>query len=292
MVAAGQADVVIAGGAESMTRGTWIQNKPVGSAFPRGPLEARDGMMSGAAGPKHAHVIEAGWDISMPATAVNVARRYGITREQADRFALRSHERAAAARDDGRFAAELVEVNGLRGDETIRDTTLEKLASLRDIAPDLPGITAGNSSSLNDGASALLIASESALKRRHLRPLARVLATATVGCDPTVMGLGPALAIPKVLARAGLSLADIDLVEINEAFAAQVLGCLEELPIDPDRINVNGGAIALGHALGNSGSRLLTTLVHELSRREGRYGVASLCIGGGQGIATVIERTA
>jgi acetyl-CoA acetyltransferase family protein len=291
-VAAGQAEVAIAGGAESMTRGTWIQTKPVGSAFPRGSLEARDGMMSGAAGPKHPRVIEAGWDLPMPATAANVARRYGITREAADAFALRSHQRAAAASGEGRFSSELVAVNGMTSDETIRDTTLEKLAGLAEIGADLPGITAGNSSSLNDGASAVLIASDSAVRRHQLAPAARILATAVSGCDPKVMGLGPAFAIPKALKRAGLTLDEIDLIEINEAFAAQVLGCLEELPIDSDRLNVNGGAIALGHALGNSGSRLLTTLVHELSRRNGRYGVASLCIGGGQGIATVIERTA
>jgi len=227
----------------------------------------------------------------MPTTAANIARRYGISREAADRFALRSHQRAAAARDDRRFSEELIPVNGLDHDETIRDATLESLAKLPELGPDLPGITAGNSSSLNDGASAILVASEEGMTRHSLRPLARVLSTAVVGCDPTVMGLGAVFAIPVALDRAGLELGDIDLVEINEAFAAQVLGCVTEFPIDPQKLNVNGGAIALGHALGNSGSRVLTTLVHELARRKARYGVASLCIGGGQGIATVIEAT-
>ena len=297
-IAAGAGDVMIGGGAESMTRSVWVVQKPE-TGFPRGDMALVDTYMRGSGGPLHPRLVDRQCTIDMPATAQNLADRYGISRQEADAFACQSQQRAATAMREGRFEAEIVPVEVRQGraeatcvcaDEHPRpDTTLDKLAALRPAWPHVRDITAGNSSGVNDGASAVLLASEEWAAAHGLRPMARVLSTSVVGVDPTIMGIGPARAIPKALQRAALTLQDLDLIEINEAFAAQVLACLKDLNLSYERVNVNGGAIALGHALGNSGSRLLTTMVHELRRRGGRYGVASLCIGGGQGIATVVE---
>jgi acetyl-CoA acetyltransferase family protein len=237
----------------------------------------------------------------MGETAENVAERHGISRSDQDAFALRSHQRALAAREAGRFDDELVPVTvpaARRGGEpqTIAedegpraDTTLERLASLPPAFREGGSVTAGNASTLNDGAACLVMASPAGAGALGRQPLARVIATGAAGVDPAYMGIGPIPAIRKALASAGLELDDIDLIEINEAFAAQVLACVRELGVDEDRLNVNGGAIAIGHPLGCSGARLIGTLAWELRRRGGRYGVAALCIGVGQGLATVIE---
>jgi acetyl-CoA acyltransferase 2 len=235
---------------------------------------------------------------SMAITAENCAAKYGITREDADRYALRSQQRAHAAWTSGVMAEEVVpvEVKTRKGITTIdRDdhlrpeTTLEGLAALPTVFKKDGVVTAGNASGIVDGAAALVIASGAAAKARGLTPLARIVSWAAVGVEPTLMGMGPAPAIRKALERAGLTIGQLDLVEINEAFAPQYLACEKELGLDPERSNVNGGAIALGHPLGASGARLLLTLALELRRRKARYGVASACIGGGQGIAMIIE---
>jgi acetyl-CoA acetyltransferase family protein len=235
----------------------------------------------------------------MGETAENVAVRYGIDREAQDRFALRSHERAVAAGREGRFADEIVPVEvaadgaeptTVEADEGPRqDTSLDQLARLRPAFREGGSVTAGNASTLNDGAACLVLASEARAAAMGARPLARIVATGVAGVDPAYMGMGPVPAIRSALAAAGLELDQIDLVEINEAFAAQVLACAGELGIDEDRLNVNGGGIALGLPLGCSGARLVTTLVWELRRRGGRYGIAALCVGVGQGVATVVE---
>jgi acetyl-CoA acetyltransferase family protein len=231
-------------------------------------------------------------------TAEKVAKQYGITREEQDAFGLESQKRAVAAIQQGCFDDEIVpvEIPQKKGapirvtqDEHPRpDVTLEKLAALRPAFVADGTVTAGNSSGINDGASALLVVSADRLN--GLTPLARIVATAVAGLDPSVMGLGPVPATRKVLQRAGLTLDQIDLIELNEAFAAQGLACMKELGLDAAKVNVYGGAIAMGHALGSSGSRILTTLVHALRRRNGRYGLATMCIGVGQGIAMVVER--
>jgi acetyl-CoA acetyltransferase family protein len=233
-------------------------------------------------------------------TAEVVAERYDISREAQDRFAVESQRRAAAAIAAGRFADELVPVSvpGANGETTLfavdehprADTTLEALAKLKPAFKPGGTVTAGNSSGVNDGAAALLITSSDAARRHDLVPLARIVGTAVAGVEPAAMGLGPIPAARKALARAGLTVADLDLVELNEAFASQSLACISELGLDPAKVNVNGGAIALGHPLGASGARILTTLIHELRRRDGRYGLATMCIGVGQGIATIVER--
>ena len=298
-IAFGAGDVMIGGGAESMTRAVWTVPKQ-GGGFPRGDLVAGDTMMSGSGGPFHPVLAAKGWMIDMATTAQNLADKYGISRQEMDEFALRSQQRAVAAIKGGRFKAEIVPVviPQRRGEPIVvdtdehprADTSLERLAALGPAFPTVKDITAGNASGVNDGASAVLLMAAEKAKELGVRARARIVATAVAGVDPTIMGIGPAFAIPKALKRAGLTLDDMDLVEINEAFAAQTLACMRELGIDHERLNVNGGAVAHGHALGNSGARILTTLLYELERRGGRYGVASLCIGGGQGIATVIER--
>jgi acetyl-CoA acetyltransferase family protein len=232
--------------------------------------------------------------IEMPEGAQFTATQLGITREEMDRFASESHRRAAAAVDEGRFNDELVPVGLPDGsvfdaDETIRrDTSLEKLGGLRSYYPGCPDITPGNASPINDGASAMVLADAESVPDGTV-PLARVVSTAVVGVDPKEFSIGPVLAIQKLLERTGLTIEDVDLVEINEAFAAQMLACIQGLKLDPERVNVNGGALALGHALGNSGSRITVTLLHEMQRRGSRYGIASACIGAGQGIATLFE---
>ena len=287
----GEGDLYLAGGVESMSRAPWVVPKPE-SALPRGEQTMYDTTLGWRlVNPRMQELYSTE---SMGETGENVAERYSISREDQDAFALRSHQRAVAASEDGRFGEEIVAVETPDGpverDEGPRpDTSLEKLAKLRPAFREGGTVTAGNSSPLNDGAACLLVGSERGAERVGAEPLARVVAFGVAGVDPAVMGMGPAEAIPRALAAADLRIEDIDLIEINEAFASQVLACADELGIDEERLNVNGGAIALGHPLGCSGARLMTTLVRELRRRGGRYGIASLCVGVGQGLATVIE---
>jgi acetyl-CoA C-acetyltransferase len=238
----------------------------------------------------------------MGETAENVAERFGVSREDQDAFALESHRRAVAAADAGRFDDEIVTVDvpqpkgdpvTIHADEGPRpDTTLERLSKLRAVFREGGTVTAGNSSQINDGAACVVVTSERQARELGREPLARIVSSASAGVDPAVMGIGPVPATTKALERAGLEAKDIDLVELNEAFASQVLASMRELGFDHDRLNVNGGAIALGHPLGCSGARLIGTLAHELRRRGGRYGVATMCIGVGQGLAAVIENPA
>jgi len=310
-IAVGEADLVIAGGVESMSRAPLVMAKPR-EAFPRGDVTMADTTL--------------GWRFVNPRmealygthplgeTAELVAEKYGVTREAQDAFALESQRRWAAADAAGRFADELVAVElapakagkGKGGDFPARrleadehprpDTTAEALARLRPVFRKQGGtVTAGNSSGINDGAAAVLLASESGLARLNggaggKPQLARYVTSAVAGVEPRYMGIGPVPATRKALERAGIGAATLDLVELNEAFAAQALPCISELDLDAAKVNVNGGAIAIGHPLGCSGARLLTTLVHELRRRGGRYGLASMCIGVGQGISTIVER--
>jgi 3-oxoadipyl-CoA thiolase len=293
-IKAGEGDFYLAGGVESMSRAPWVVEKPE-RGLPRGPQTMHDTTL----GWRMINPRMAGLGVStesMGETGENVAQRYGIDREDQDAFALRSHQRAVAAA--GKLAEEIVPIEAPRGRETVTvdadegprpDTSLEKLAKLRPAFREDGTVTAGNASSLNDGAAALLLASKKGVEELGAEPLARVVTTGVAGVDPAYMGIGPLQAIPNALANAGLSLEQIDLVEINEAFASQVIACARELGIDEERLNVNGGAIALGHPLGCSGARLAGALVRELRRRDGRYGIASLCVGVGQGLATVFE---
>jgi acetyl-CoA acetyltransferase family protein len=236
----------------------------------------------------------------MGETGENVAERWRVERERQDAFALESHRKAVAAIETGRFDDQIVpiQVPQKKGDPLIvardehprADTSAEALARLRPAFRDGGTVTAGNSSGINDGASAVLLVEAARARELGLRPMARVVATAVAGVDPAIMGVGPVPATRKALERAGIDVADLDLVELNEAFASQSVVCIDELGLDPARVNVNGGAIALGHPLGMSGARLITMLVHELARTGGRYGLATMCIGVGQGIATVVER--
>ncbi len=287
----GEGDIYLAGGVESMSRAPWVLPKPE-RGLPRGEQILYDTTLGWRM--INPRMAERYSTESMGETGENVAERYSISREDQDAWGLRSHQRAIAAIEDGRFAEEIVGVE--TGDETVdrdegprADTSLEKLAKLRPAFREDGTVTAGNSSTLNDGAACLLIGSEKAAEDLGAEPLARIVAFGVAGVDPAVMGMGPAEAIPRALDAAGLQLDDVDLIEINEAFASQVLACARELGIDEERLNVNGGAIALGHPLGCSGARLMTTMVHELRRRGGRYGIASLCVGVGQGLATVVE---
>ncbi len=293
-IAAGSFDVGVAGGVESMSRSTWPIRKPLGAKYV-GPVGGRDAMFSGAGGPQHPALEADGTMIEMPQGAQLIADELGIAREEMDRFAARSHRRAAAAAESGRFDDELLAVDGrdgrLTADETIRpSTSVEKLARLGPYDPLAPDITAGNASPISDGSSALVLAAADADLPDGTRPLARVLGTAVSAVAPERFAIAPVVAIRKLLERTGVALEDVDLIEINEAFAAQMVACIRELGLDEERVNVNGGALALGHALGNSGTRLTVTLLHEMRRREARYGIASLCIAAGQGIATLFER--
>jgi 3-oxoadipyl-CoA thiolase len=293
-----EGELYLAGGVESMSRAPWVVPKPE-AGLPRGEQTMYDTTLGWRlVNPRMAelHSTE-----SMGETAENVAERFGVSREDQDRYALRSHQRAVAANEDGGFDEQIVpvELPGKNGagrfdrDEGPRpDTTLEKLAGLRPIFREGGTVTAGNASTLNDGAACLVIGSESAARELGKEPLARFVSFGVAGVDPAIMGMGPAEAVPKALAAAGLEIDDIDLIELNEAFASQVLACARELGIDEEKLNVNGGAIALGHPLGCSGARLLTTLAHELRRRNARYGIATLCVGVGQGLATIIENPA
>jgi 3-oxoadipyl-CoA thiolase len=297
-IAFGEGELILAGGVESMTRAPLATLKPE-RAFPRGVPETADTVLGWRfVNPRMAERYSTE---AMGETAENVAERYEVTRADQDRFALESHERAIAAREAGRFLDEIVpieapddgQVRMVEHDEGPRpDTTLEKLARLRPAFRESGTVTAGNASQLNDGAACLVVGTEAAAQRLGRKPLARIVATGAVGVDPAVMGVGPIGAVRKALDRAALTIDDIDLVELNEAFAAQVLACQRELGIPPKKLNVNGGAISLGHPLGCSGARLIGALAWELRRRGRRYGVATLCIGVGQGLATVIENPA
>jgi len=288
----GNGKVFLAGGVESMTRAPFILEKPP-EEFPRGARTLHDSTLGWRmVNPKMAETYP---PISLGQTAEEVARRYRVSREDQDRFALESHRRAVTAQDACRFKDELVAValdDGVlfeQDEGPRRDTSLEKLAALKPVFESGGTVTAGNSSPMNDGAACLVLMSESFARAQGLTPKARVLAAASAGVDPSVMGIGPVPASRKALQRAGIDLDDIDLVELNEAFASQSLACIRELGLAEERVNVNGGAIALGHPLGASGARITATLVHELARRQGRYGLATMCIGVGQGIALVIE---
>jgi 3-oxoadipyl-CoA thiolase len=289
-IAAGEADICVAGGVESMTRAPFVLPRAA-EPFPRetGVADTRLGWR--LVSPRMQEMYP---PISLGETAENVAERYQVSRERQDAFALRSHQRAARAQEEGRFAAQLVPVTTAAADvvrdEGVRtDLTMEELAAKRPAFRTGGTVTGGNSSPLNDGAACLLLVSGQALAAAGAEPLARYVSTAAAGVHPDFMGIGPVPAMGKVLARAGWRLDSLDLVEVNEAFAAQAVAVTDELKLDPDRVNVNGGAIAIGHPLGCSGARITTTLLHELRRRGGARAAASMCIGVGQGIATLWE---
>jgi 3-oxoadipyl-CoA thiolase len=294
----GEGQLYLAGGVESMSRAPWVMPKPE-SGLARGEQTLYDTTLGWRMiNPRMSELYSTE---SMGETGENVADRYGISRDQQDRFALQSHQRAVTARQEGYFDEQIVPVEvppKSRRDEPTtmsvdegprEDTSLEKLAKLKPAFREGGTVTAGNSSTLNDGAACLVLGNEETAQELGREPMARIVSIGVAGVDPAYMGIGPMIAIPKALERAGLELDQIDLIELNEAFASQVLACAEGLGIDEDRLNVNGGAIALGHPLGCSGARLMTSLVWELQRRGGRYGIATLCVGVGQGVATVVE---
>jgi 3-oxo-5,6-didehydrosuberyl-CoA/3-oxoadipyl-CoA thiolase len=294
-IAVGEGDIYIAGGTESMTRAPYVMAKPE-SDFPRGSMELQDTTIGWRFTNKKLEEMY-GAD-SMPQTAENVAQRCSISREDQDQFALQSQLRAKIAMESNRFAEEIVPVrfHDRKGNEVVfdqdehprPDTTIEKLAKLRPIFKD-GTVTAGNASGVNDGASALLLMSADKAKELGLKPLAKYVVGAVAGLEPAVMGLGPIYATRKALDRANLSVNDIGLVELNEAFASQALECIRQLELDQEKVNVNGGAIAFGHPLGASGARILTTLLYEMKKQNVQYGLATMCVGVGQGIAAIIE---
>jgi 3-oxoadipyl-CoA thiolase len=287
-IAAGDGDLFVAGGVESMSRSPLVMAKP-DMAFPRGNQIVYDTTL----GWRFPNSRMAGMFPleSMGETGENVAERYEVSREEQDEFALQSQHRWAAAAEAGRFDDELLPVEGVERDEHPRpDTSAEKLAQLGPAFREGGTVTAGNSSGINDGAAALVIASEERAATLGVEPLGAFVGSAVAGVDPRVMGIGPVPAVRKLLERVGVEAGDIDLVELNEAFASQSLVVIRELGLDPERVNVNGGAIAIGHPLGMSGARLVVTLLHELRRRGGRYGLATLCVGVGQGQAALFER--
>jgi 3-oxoadipyl-CoA thiolase len=288
-IAAGDGDLFVAGGVESMSRAPLAMAKP-DKAFPRGNQVVYDTVL-GWRFPNPS--MEAMFPLeSMGETGENVAERYGVSREDQDAFAARSQARWAAAVEAGRFDEELIPVGDVERDEQPRpDTTVERLAALKPAFRPGGTVTAGNASGINDGAAALVIASEEKARALGAKALGSFVASAVAGVDPTVMGIGPIPAVRKLLDRAGLAVPDLDLVELNEAFASQSLQVIRELGFDEERVNVNGGAIALGHPLGMSGARLVVSLLHELGRRGGRYGLATLCVGVGQGQAALFERS-
>jgi 3-oxoadipyl-CoA thiolase len=297
----GEGDLYLAGGAESMSRAPWVVPKPE-SGLPRGPQTMHDTALGWRL--INPRMAERYSTESMGETAENVAERYRVSREEQDRFALQSHSRAVDAAREGRFAEQLIPVEapspGGRGDPVLvegdegprADTSLEKLAKLRPAFREGGTVTAGNASTLNDGAACLVMASADRAEAMGAEPLARIVSIGVAGVDPAYMGTGPIPAIRRAVDAAGVALDQVDLIEINEAFAAQVLACIGELGIEEERLNTNGGAIALGHPLGCSGARLMTTLVWELRRRGARYGIAALCVGVGQGVATLVENPA
>jgi 3-oxoadipyl-CoA thiolase len=285
-IAAGDGDLFVAGGVESMSRAPLVHARPdvgddateydtqLGWRFPN---------------PRLAELFPLE---SMGGAGENVAERWGVSREDQDAFALRSQQRWAAAAESGRFDEELIAVNGLTRDEHPRpDTSAEKLAALKPVFREGGSVTAGNASGVNDGAAALVVASEERAAALGVEPLGRFVGSAVAGVDPRVMGIGPVPAVRKLLERTGLAVGDLDLVELNEAFASQSLAVIRELGLDDEKVNVNGGAIAMGHPLGMSGARLVVSLLHELRRRDGRYGLATLCVGVGQGQAALFERS-
>ena len=283
-IAAGDGDLFVAGGVESMTRAPLVTAKPeqgdgtvydttLGWRFPNPKLQEMFPLES------------------MGETGENVADRWSVPREEQDAFALRSHQRWAAAAESGRLDDELVSVDGVVRDEHPRpDTSAEKLAALKPAFRDNGTVTAGNSSGINDGAAALVVASEEKARDLGIEPLGAFVGSAVAGVDPRVMGIGPVPAVRKLLERTGVGIEEIDLVELNEAFASQSLVVIREFGLDEEKVNVNGGAIALGHPLGMSGARLVVSLLHELRRRDGRYGLATLCVGVGQGQAALFRR--
>ena len=287
-VAADDGDLFVAGGVESMSRAPLVMAKP-DKPFPRGDQTVWDttlGWRFPNPDMKELFPLE-----SMGETGENVAERWGVSREDQDAFALRSQQRWAAAAEAGRFDDELLAVDGFARDEHPRpDTTADKLATLKAAFRSGGTVTAGNASGINDGAAAVVVASEERARELGVEPLGRFVASAVAGVDPRVMGIGPIPAVRKVLERADIGPGELDLVELNEAFASQSLVVIRELGLDPERVNVNGGAIALGHPLGMSGARLVVSLLHELKRRNGRYGLATLCVGVGQGQAAVFQR--
>ena len=287
-VAAGDGDLFVAGGVESMSRAPLVMAKPE-QAFARGNQTVWDTTLGWRfPNPRLEEMFPLE---SMGETGENVAERYGVLREEQDAFALQSQQRWAEADSAGRFADELVPVGDVTRDEHPRpDTSEEKLAALKPAFREGGTVTAGNSSGLNDGAAALVIASEKRAGELGAEPLGAFVGSAVAGVDPRVMGIGPVPAVSKLLERAGVGVEELDLIELNEAFASQSLVVIRELGLDPERVNVNGGAIALGHPLGMSGARLVVSLLHELRRRGGRYGLATLCVGVGQGQAALFER--
>jgi 3-oxoadipyl-CoA thiolase len=296
-IAVGDGDVFIGGGVESMTRAPYVMAKPE-TAWDRGPRELQDTTLGWRF--VNPRLAERHYPYSMGETAENVAERWEVGRDLQDAFALASQQKAIAAIEAGRFDDQIVPIpvpqrKGepvlvARDEHPRADTSAEALARLRPAFREGGTVTVGNASGINDGASAVLLVEAERAGELGLRPMARVVSTAVAGVDPAVMGIGPIPATRKALDRAGITAADLDLIELNEAFASQSIVCINELGLDPDKVNVNGGAIALGHPLGMSGGRLITMLAHELRRTGGRYGLATMCIGVGQGIATVIER--
>jgi 3-oxoadipyl-CoA thiolase len=293
-IQAGGAGVMVAGGVESMTRAPWVMGKPDG-AFPRGPQTAYDTALGWRL--VNPRMQELYGTLQMGETAERVAAKYEVDRQAQDEFALRSHRRAVAAQAAGRFDAEIVPVTvpQRRGDPLVLtadegprpDSTLESLGKLRAAFQKDGTVTAGNASPLNDGAAALVLMSAEQARDRGLRPLARFVAGAAAGVHPDYMGIGPVPATLKALERAGLQVSDLGVAELNEAFAAQAVACVRLLGLDEETVNVNGGAIALGHPLGCSGARLVSTLVHEMGHRRAEFGLAAMCIGVGQGIASI-----
>jgi 3-oxoadipyl-CoA thiolase len=292
----GEADLILAGGVESMSRSPFVMLKPE-RGLPRGNIDLVDTTIGWRF--VNPRLAESYSTEAMGETAENVAERFGVSREDQDAFALESHRRAVAAQEEGRFDHEIVTVDvpqpkgepvTVHSDEGPRpEPDPDKMAKLKPVFRAGGTVTAGNSSTINDGAACVVVASEERASELGLTPMARVVATGGAGVDPAYMGIGPIPAVRRALELAKLDIEDIDLVELNEAFAAQVLACTRELGIDHDRLNVNGGAIALGHPLGSSGARMTATLTHEMRRRGARYGVATMCIGVGQGLATVFE---
>ena len=295
-IRAGEGDLFVAGGVESMTRAPQVMLKS-GRGWDRSPPTIADSTVGWRfVNPR----MPADWTISLGETAERVGSLYNISRREQDEFALDSQRKAEAALTAGVFDQELVEVEAptssgmvtvCRDEAPRAGLSLESLGQLKPAFTRDGTVTAGSSSGINDGAAALSVVSSEALNRLELRPMARIVTTAVAGVDPSCMGLGPVPATRKALARAGLTAADLDLIELNEAFAVQAIACVRELDLDRDRVNIYGGAIALGHPLGASGARILTTLVHALQRTGGRYGLATMCIGVGQGIALIVETT-
>jgi acetyl-CoA C-acetyltransferase len=296
-IQAGGADIVVAGGVESMTRAPWVMPKP-DAGYPRGAQTVYDTALGWRlVNPRMAEMYGT---LQMGETAERVAQKYEVSREDQDAFALRSHQRAVAAQQSGRLSEEIVpvEVPQRKGDALTlgvdegprSDTSLEALARLRPAFAEKGSVTAGNSSPLNDGATALVLMSDKTARARGLKPLARLVTAAAAGVHPDYMGIGPVPASLKALEKAGLQPSDIGVVELNEAFASQSLACVRLLGLDADKVNVNGGAIALGHPLGSSGARLVGTLVREMAYRDAEYGLATMCIGVGQGIASIWQR--